>query len=103
MNVVDAATKVMMGQRSQNSIAWPLTSIPNTVTYIADGKIGRVIKIPKSGEKEELGNDYLIRRKAVDSNVPLLTNLQLAQQPFAKALSKTSIHDLQIQSWNEYQ
>ena len=82
---------------------WPLEQTePNTLTYIADGKIDLVINIPKSGEKEELDNDYLIRRKAVDFNVPLITNLQLAQR-FVKAISETSIYDLQIKSWDEYQ
>ena len=84
------------------SLNWPLDKTePNTLTYIADGKIDLVINIPKSGEKEELENDYLIRRKAVDSNVPLITNLQLAQR-FAKAISETSVRDLQIKSWDEY-
>jgi carbamoyl-phosphate synthase large subunit len=82
---------------------WPLDEIePNTLSYIADGKIDLVINIPKSGEKEELDNDFLIRRKAVDFNVPLITNLQLAQR-FVKAISETSVHDLQIKSWDEYQ
>ncbi len=84
------------------SLNWPLDKTePNTLTYIADGKIDLVINIPKSGEREELENDYLIRRKAVDSNVPLITNLQLAQR-FAKAISETSVRDLQIKSWDEY-
>ncbi|MCP4401751.1 MAG: carbamoyl-phosphate synthase (glutamine-hydrolyzing) large subunit [bacterium] len=86
-----------------NVLKWPLEKTePNTLSYIADSKIDLVINIPKSGEKEELENDYLIRRKAVDSNVPLITNLQLAQR-LAKTLSKTSIRDLQIKSWDEYQ
>ena len=44
---------------------WPLEKKePNTLTYIANGKIDLVINIPKNIEKEELDNDYLIRRKA---------------------------------------
>ncbi len=74
---------------------------PNTLTYIAEGKIDLVINIPKNIEKEELENDYLIRRKAVDFNVPLITNLQLAKR-FVEALSRTDIDDLKIKSWNEY-
>jgi carbamoyl-phosphate synthase large subunit len=75
---------------------------PNTLTCIADGKIDLVINIPKNIEKEELDNDYLIRRKAVDFNVSLITNLQLAKR-FVEALSRASLHDLKIKSWNEYQ
>jgi carbamoyl-phosphate synthase large subunit len=74
---------------------------PNTLTYIAEGKIDLVINIPKNIEREELDNDYLIRRKAVDFNVPLITNIQLAKR-FVEALSRTSPDDLKIKSWNEY-
>jgi carbamoyl-phosphate synthase large subunit len=74
---------------------------PNTLTYISEGKIDLVINIPKNIEREELDNDYLIRRKAVDFNIPLITNLQLAKR-FVEALSRTSVDDLKIKSWNEY-
>jgi len=81
---------------------WPLEKKePNTLTYIADGKIDLVINIPKNIEKEELDNDYLIRRKAVDFDVPLITNLQLAKR-FAEALYRTKLKDLEVKSWDEY-
>jgi carbamoyl-phosphate synthase large subunit len=81
---------------------WPLgKKEPNTLSYIADGKIDLVINIPKNIEKEELDNDYLIRRKAVDFDVPLITNLQLAKR-FVEAISRTSFEDLQVKSWDEY-
>ena len=81
---------------------WPLEEQePNTLTYIANGNIDLVINIPKNIEKEELDNDYLIRRKTVDFNVPLITNLQLAKR-FVEALHRTSPGDLKIKSWNEY-
>ena len=81
---------------------WPLEEQePNTLTYIANGNIDLVINIPKNIEKEELDNDYLIRRKTVDFNVPLITNLQLAKR-FVEALHRTSLGDLKIKSWNEY-
>ncbi len=81
---------------------WPLERTePNTLTYIADGKIDLVINIPKNVEKEELDNDYLIRRKAVDFNVPLFTNLQLAKR-FAEAISRISVENLRVKSWDEY-
>ena len=81
---------------------WPLENKePNTVSYIADGKIDLVINIPKNIEKEELDNDYLIRRAAVDFGVPLITNVQLAKR-FIEAISKVSLHDLKVKSWDEY-
>ena len=74
---------------------------PNALTYIAEGKIDLVINIPKNIEKEELDNDYLIRRKAVDFNVPLITNIQLAKR-FVEAISQVTLSDLKIKSWDEY-
>ena len=81
---------------------WPLEDAePNTLSYIADGKIDLVINIPKNIEKEELDNDYLIRRRAVDFNVPLITDLQLAKR-LAEAMDKVSVEDLEVKSWKEY-
>ena len=81
---------------------WPLENKePNTLSYIANRQIDLVINIPKNIEKEELDNDYLIRRKAVDFNVPLITNLQLAKR-FVEAIYRTSLKDLKVKSWDEY-
>jgi len=83
-------------------LLWPLEKKePNTLTYIAKGKIDLVINIPKNIEKEELDNDYLIRTTAVNYNVPLITNLQLAKR-FAVAIYRTSLADLKVKSWDEY-
>jgi carbamoyl-phosphate synthase large subunit len=82
---------------------WPLErQEPNTLTYISEGQVDLVVNIPKNVEKEELDNDYLIRRKAVDFNVPLITNLQLAKR-LVEALHSTSLRDLKAKSWDEYQ
>ncbi|KPJ73458.1 carbamoyl phosphate synthase large subunit [candidate division TA06 bacterium DG_78] len=81
---------------------WPLENRePNTISFIADGKIDLVINIPKNIEKEELDNDYLIRRTAVDYGVPLITNLQLAKR-FIEAMSRTPLKALKFKSWDEY-
>ncbi|MFQ5799703.1 MAG: carbamoyl-phosphate synthase large subunit, partial [Bacteroidota bacterium] len=82
---------------------WPLDDkAPNTIQYLSDRKIDLVINIPKNYQEDELTNDYLIRRKAVDFSVPLITNIQLAQR-FVEALSKKRLADLQIKSWAEYE
>ena len=81
---------------------WPLESqSPNVVEYLGQGKIDLVINIPKNYQEQELTNDYLIRRKAVDLAIPLITNIQLAQR-FVEALSRKRLDDLQIKSWSEY-
>jgi carbamoyl-phosphate synthase large subunit len=51
---------------------------PNALTYISQGKIDLVINIPKSFEQEEVRNDYLIRRQAVEFGVPIITSPELA-------------------------
>jgi carbamoyl-phosphate synthase large subunit len=81
---------------------WPLEGkSPNVVEYLSQGKIDLVINIPKNYQEQELTNDYLIRRKAVDLAIPLITNIQLAQR-FVEALSRKRLDDLQIKSWSEY-
>ena len=60
-----------------------------------------MINIPKHSGEEELANDYVIRRKAADFGIPLITNTQLAQR-LVEALSKKRIDELQIKSWQEY-
>jgi carbamoyl-phosphate synthase large subunit len=83
-------------------LAWPLEKQhPNIITYLREGKIDLVLNIPKNYQEEELTNDYLIRRQAVDLGIPLITNLQLAQR-FVEALAHKPIDDLQIKSWGEY-
>jgi len=74
---------------------------PNTVTYIVERKIELIINIPKSIDEDALTNDYLIRRRAVDFNVPLITNLQLAER-FIDSIAKVRLEDLRIKSWDEY-
>jgi carbamoyl-phosphate synthase large subunit len=87
---------------SAHILHWPDERIePNTLSYIGGGKIDLVINIPKNIKKQELDNDYLIRRKAVDFNVPLITNLQLAKR-FVEALHSTSLEQLSIKSWSTY-
>jgi carbamoyl-phosphate synthase large subunit len=48
-----------------------------------------------------LDNDYLIRRKAIDFDVSLITNLQLAKR-FVEAIYRTALEDLKVKSWDEY-
>ena len=82
---------------------WPLEKKePNVLTYLKERKIDLVINIPKSFEEEELENDYLIRRNAVDFNIPLLTNEQNTKL-FIESISKLKIEDLEIKDWKEYE
>ena len=75
---------------------------PSILTYLGNGEIDMVINIPKTAEKVELDSDYIIRRKAVDLNIPLFTNVQ-ATKRFIKALQQFTTESLPVKSWDEYQ
>src|SRR5690606_2440883 len=75
---------------------------PGILSYMANGEIDLVINIPKTSEKVELDSDYIIRRKAVDLNIPLFTNIQIAKR-FVKALKNYSPSTLPVKSWDEYE
>ena len=84
-----------------NLVHWPLgRQSPNALELIRDRRLDLVINIPKNATEEELANDYLIRRTAVDFGIPLITNLQLAQR-LVHALSCKSVEALEIKSWQE--
>ncbi|NWG28271.1 MAG: carbamoyl-phosphate synthase (glutamine-hydrolyzing) large subunit [Ignavibacteriaceae bacterium] len=74
---------------------------PSILSYMGNGEIDLVINIPKTSEKVELDSDYIIRRKAVDLNIPLFTNIQIAKR-FVKALKNYSPATLPVKSWDEY-
>ncbi len=74
---------------------------PNTLDYLKNKIIDLVINIPKDLSKSELSNDYMIRRSAVDYNIPLITNARLASA-FLTAICKLTIEDIAIKSWDEY-
>ena len=61
----------------------------------------KVTKIPKNHQKDELTNGYLIRRSAVDFNIPLLTNAQLAHH-YVEAMCTTDVHSLPAVALQEY-
>jgi carbamoyl-phosphate synthase large subunit len=83
-------------------LSWPLEKKePNALTYIQELKLDMIINIPKSFDEEELTNDYILRRKAVDFNIPLITNLQFAER-FIDAMSRIKLEELSIKSWDEY-
>ncbi len=56
---------------------------PNILDYLLNGTIKLVINIasPLNGDEDKVMNDeYLIRRKAVEYGVPVITNLELASK-----------------------
>ncbi len=74
---------------------------PNVSNYLSDGRLELAIVLSDHLSKKELKDEYLIRRKAVDFGVPLITNLQLAQT-IVSALNNRSLEDLEIMPWDHY-
>lgn len=87
-------------------VGWPdqqeaVSGYPNVIDYIKDKTIDFVVNVPKNLTKDELNNDYTIRRTAIDFNIPLVTNSRLAND-FILAFCKLGREDLKIKAWNEY-
>ena len=76
------------------------SSESNVIDMIKNKKFDLIINIPRDLSEHELVSDYLIRRSAVDYNIPLLTNARLASA-FILSFCKMNLEDIQIKSWNE--
>jgi carbamoyl-phosphate synthase large subunit len=78
---------------------------PNITDYIREGRIDLVINIPLTHgmehQEEVLKDEYTIRRLAVEFNVPVLTNLELASA-LVKLLEERSDSEITVRSLNEY-
>ena len=79
---------------------------PNILNCLQEGKIDMVINIPLPTTMEEkfkqiMEDEYTIRRMAVDYNIPVITNLELANA-IVNAIEKVRHKDLEIKSLNEY-
>ena len=84
-------------------VHWPSEpESPNAGELLEQRSVDLVINIPKNYQQVELTNDYVIRRKAVDFGIPLLTNIQLANR-LAEALSRKNLGDLRIKPLQAYQ
>lgn len=74
---------------------------PNIGEYLDSRKLDLAIVIPTSYAHEEVTDGYLIRRKAIDRNIPLITNVQVAKT-LVRAVRKYKAGDLKIKEWGEY-
>lgn len=78
---------------------------PNIIDYLHKGKIDLVINIPMPNTTERhsdiLKDEYAIRRLAVEFNIPVVTNLELASA-FTKMLEQRDRNNITIRSLNEH-
>ncbi|MDE5890237.1 MAG: carbamoyl phosphate synthase large subunit, partial [Bacteroidales bacterium] len=73
----------------------------SALKMLQDKEIDLVINVPKNYTPIELKNGYMIRRAAIDFNIPLITNARLATA-FIRSFCSMSIDDIQIKSWDQY-
>jgi carbamoyl-phosphate synthase large subunit len=89
------------------ALNWPLESRePNIAGFIKRREVDLIINIPKNNRETELRNDYLIRRLAVDYDIPLFTNIRVARE-FIDAIALARLKGgggaaLEIKAWEEY-
>ena len=77
------------------------TAVPNIKEYLTKDKLDLIINVPESRAHREATDGYLIRRKAADFGIPLITNLQLARL-FVESIAAKKVEDLKVRAWNEY-
>lgn len=78
----------------------------NVATLLDSGKLDLIINLATRGMvREKNGSEpsdgFIIRRKAVDLNIPLITNRQLAEA-FAFAISEVGKKGLESNAWDTY-
>ncbi|MFH2021437.1 MAG: carbamoyl-phosphate synthase (glutamine-hydrolyzing) large subunit [archaeon] len=73
----------------------------NILAMIETRLIDFVILIPSIESKDEVTDGYLIRRKAADYALPMITDIDVAKL-FIKSISSLGLDDLEIKSWDEY-
>ena len=80
---------------------------PNVKDLITSKKVSMVVNI---SDKKDLGvkelskqitDGYIIRRAAVDCNIPLFTKVTIAKL-FINSLAKYNLDMLKVKSWDEY-
>ncbi|MBI2613131.1 carbamoyl-phosphate synthase (glutamine-hydrolyzing) large subunit [Candidatus Kaiserbacteria bacterium] len=74
---------------------------PNVLSLMEQGAIDLIINIPTRAYERENTDGFIIRRKAIDMNIPLITNRQLAEA-FVTALHEQKGNGLKAKSWSEY-
>jgi carbamoyl-phosphate synthase large subunit len=78
---------------------------PNILDYLQNQKIDLVVNVPMGNKSRNysdvLTDGYLIRRQAVEFNVPVITNLELASA-LVRVLKQRENNGNTIRSLNEY-
>ncbi len=74
---------------------------PGVQSLIENGKVDLIINIPTHAFGQENTDGFVIRRKAIDMNIPLISNRQLAEG-FITALHELKAGGMIAKTWSEY-
>lgn len=74
---------------------------PNILDVFSKGKVDLAINIVDFKNKKDVDDGYIMRRAAIDHNIPLITNRKKADL-YIKALVEKPLNSLEIKSWDEY-
>jgi len=74
---------------------------PSAVELMNEGRIDFVINIPRDYDQQGRPDGYMIRRRAVDLGIPLITNMQLARA-VVEAMARYKREDLKPHDWKSY-
>jgi hypothetical protein len=74
---------------------------PSLLEYITPDRLDLIVNVPLGLDRREQTDGYIIRRRAIDFGVPLITNLQLAEL-LVKSLAAKRLHDLKPLPYEAY-
>jgi carbamoyl-phosphate synthase large subunit len=74
---------------------------PSLLDYLVPGRLDLILNVPAGYDRRELTDGYIIRRRAIDYGIPLITNLQLAEL-FVKAVTGKTREDLLPAAYDTY-
>ncbi|MEI8365993.1 MAG: carbamoyl-phosphate synthase (glutamine-hydrolyzing) large subunit [Parachlamydiaceae bacterium] len=74
---------------------------PNIKETLTSKQVDLIINIPTSDRASSMTDGFTIRRMAIDHQIPLITNLQIAQL-FMLCLCEVNLNESPIKPWKEY-
>ncbi len=74
---------------------------PSLLEYITPDRLDLIINVPSGYDRKELTDGYIIRRRATDVGIPLITNLQLADL-LVKSIAAKGWNDLKAEPYDRY-
>jgi carbamoyl-phosphate synthase large subunit len=74
---------------------------PSLLDFIRPDRLDLIINVPAGYDRAELTDGYIIRRRATDVGIPLITNLQLAEL-LVKSIASKRAEDLLPKAYDEY-